>query len=77
VKALEVERFWTQQLAARGIGMDPRQARVAGGQARLSGLEEDILNLPVDTSHWGPMQDAAGDFYFILGISPLGVDPLA
>jgi hypothetical protein len=61
----------------RTNGTSMEGARLGTG-AYSAAWEKEALSLPTDTTHQHPIQDPqTGEFYFMAGISPIGMAPLA
>ena len=65
---LRAERLQIQRLVAEALGRDVNQPQLTVGQARVDGLQADLLVYPVDISEYAPLQNEDGVFYFTLGV---------
>lgn len=78
MEGLDRLRDQAVRLAAQRIGKDANQPRFTVGQARAEGFEADIVALPIVAEGWRPLQDADGNFYFMVDVSDVdGGDLLA
>lgn len=75
---IEAYRKAVETLAAKKMGIDPKQPRQSASQQKTRGSESDIFALPVDITNQYPLQDldpmsaTFGDFFFMAGYDRAG-----
>lgn len=61
MEVIEVLRKQMRALAGQALGLSARQPRIHGAQQYARGLEQEILNLPVDGDNWVSLIDTDPD----------------
>ena len=60
-----------QRLAARAVGQDTRLPRHTQGMMRWTGMEADVLRMPVDWVTSAALQNDSGTFFFLADFSTI------
>lgn len=78
MRELQTLRKINQREIARQSGRHPRSPLISQTQAQMGFIEADIAAMPLNVDQNSPLQNASGQFYFLVGISRVGgSDPIA
>lgn len=69
MRELEIHREVQRREARRAVGYNPLGPRLTVGQVATAPLDASILALPINVDDRNPMQNAAGDFFFMFDFS--------
>jgi hypothetical protein len=67
MQAIEQLRKWTKKVVAQFIGLDSNRITFNLAQQKSARDQADINMMPVDASKWAPLQNSAGQAYFMPG----------